>query len=422
MAYGGILGQTVDAFSKEQTLDNSTASLYGLGADAVPRDVLELLGDDRAGEYAKIGDIKVTVRTDLGENWLLCNGNAVDAMEYPGLYNISQIIRKDSYNTTASSAYVSFAGDYKFYYVSNDSYLQWENLNTGETGPVRGANSGYLRRNICIGNGFTVGLNDNDYNIIYRAGADMSDQKTPWTTKVVSNGNVVNYILFGGGYFIACLSDYSLWYSTNPNNWTQITKPSGVTAFYNIKFTNNLFIICGVDGKIYYSNSITSPNWQETNTGIAGEIYTIEYYNGTWVAGGRIASSYYFGCISTASEIDGIWTPGSQLSGVVYDVSHLDIGVWIILAINQYNSAGYLYVYENDMHTVIDNTTSTSFNNPNMSNTYYNKPSNLGVHTNSQYVVIVGNPNFYQNYTLNFSKLLPTISVDGAYAYIKAKE
>lgn len=33
----------------------------------------------------KVGDIKTTVRTDLGDDWLLCNGDSVDAEEYPEL-------------------------------------------------------------------------------------------------------------------------------------------------------------------------------------------------------------------------------------------------------------------------------------------------------------------------------------------------
>lgn len=45
MAYGGILGQSIesspvfnDYYTKQQTLSDSTATFYGLGADAVPDD------------------------------------------------------------------------------------------------------------------------------------------------------------------------------------------------------------------------------------------------------------------------------------------------------------------------------------------------------------------------------------------------
>ena len=44
MAYGAILGQTSDAFTKTQTLTSATAALFGLGTDAVPDDVLAWIG------------------------------------------------------------------------------------------------------------------------------------------------------------------------------------------------------------------------------------------------------------------------------------------------------------------------------------------------------------------------------------------
>ena len=39
-------------------------------------------------ETYSVGDIKVTTRTDLGENWLLCNGDTVDAGEYSALAKV----------------------------------------------------------------------------------------------------------------------------------------------------------------------------------------------------------------------------------------------------------------------------------------------------------------------------------------------
>lgn len=62
-------------------LQNSTAALYGLGGDAVPDDVFSMLPE----YFEPVGTIKTTVRTDLGENWLLCNGEQVDSVEYPDL-------------------------------------------------------------------------------------------------------------------------------------------------------------------------------------------------------------------------------------------------------------------------------------------------------------------------------------------------
>lgn len=36
----------------------------------------------------KVGDIKTTTRTDLGEKWLLCNGEPIEQMTYPELHNL----------------------------------------------------------------------------------------------------------------------------------------------------------------------------------------------------------------------------------------------------------------------------------------------------------------------------------------------
>ena len=44
MAYGGIIGQLTDAFTKAQTLSSTTAGLYGLGTNAVPDNVFAFLG------------------------------------------------------------------------------------------------------------------------------------------------------------------------------------------------------------------------------------------------------------------------------------------------------------------------------------------------------------------------------------------
>lgn len=44
--------------------------------------------DDEIIQVNKIGDIKITTRTDLGDNWLLCNGDSIDSTEYPELSQI----------------------------------------------------------------------------------------------------------------------------------------------------------------------------------------------------------------------------------------------------------------------------------------------------------------------------------------------
>ena len=43
MGYGGIIGQQFDGYTQNQTLTQAVAALYGLGTDAVPNDVFNIL-------------------------------------------------------------------------------------------------------------------------------------------------------------------------------------------------------------------------------------------------------------------------------------------------------------------------------------------------------------------------------------------
>lgn len=75
------ISQAGTPLNKDTLLKDATAALYGLGSDAVPDDVFSMLPE----YFEPVGTIKTTVRTDLGENWLLCNGEQVDSVEYPDL-------------------------------------------------------------------------------------------------------------------------------------------------------------------------------------------------------------------------------------------------------------------------------------------------------------------------------------------------
>lgn len=66
--------------NKQTLLTDETAVKLGLDpeSDPTPDEALNKLG-------GRIGDIKETLRTDLGEDWLLCNGDPVPDGEYPAL-------------------------------------------------------------------------------------------------------------------------------------------------------------------------------------------------------------------------------------------------------------------------------------------------------------------------------------------------
>ena len=62
-------------------LQDVTAEKYGLDNTAVPNDVFNLLCD--SPEH--IGDLKQSLRADIGDPWLLCNGEQFRTDDYPEL-------------------------------------------------------------------------------------------------------------------------------------------------------------------------------------------------------------------------------------------------------------------------------------------------------------------------------------------------
>lgn len=75
----------IESYLKHETLSNKTKTLYGLDASALPDDVFRYLKEHAS---PKIGDIKYTIRTDLNDDWALCNGDLYDPTAYPKLAEI----------------------------------------------------------------------------------------------------------------------------------------------------------------------------------------------------------------------------------------------------------------------------------------------------------------------------------------------
>lgn len=64
----------------QTTATAETKSLYGVPSDGTPDDVFQAIH--------AIGDIKVSIRSDLGESWILCNGEKIPSSTYPKLCEI----------------------------------------------------------------------------------------------------------------------------------------------------------------------------------------------------------------------------------------------------------------------------------------------------------------------------------------------
>ena len=77
----GEVEEEGDYFNKANMLQDVTAEKYGLDNTAVPNDVFNLLCD--SPEH--IGDLKQSLRADIGDPWLLCNGEQFRTDDYPEL-------------------------------------------------------------------------------------------------------------------------------------------------------------------------------------------------------------------------------------------------------------------------------------------------------------------------------------------------
>lgn len=86
------------ALNKANLFSDQTAAKYPDGTETVDG-ALSKIPD----MVAKIGDLRTTVRTDLGDDWLLCNGDEVSQNEYPQLYEKLMNVRfSNGWQTTSS--------------------------------------------------------------------------------------------------------------------------------------------------------------------------------------------------------------------------------------------------------------------------------------------------------------------------------
>ncbi|MEA3353938.1 MAG: LamG-like jellyroll fold domain-containing protein, partial [Campylobacterota bacterium] len=101
---------------------------------------------------------------------------------------------------------------------------------------------------------------------------------TPANFNNFASGGVI--MTYGNGKFI--LSGYQdyLYYSSDGINWTEVRVENAFWYGNDIKYLNNTFVIASGNKMVYSTDGI---NWTETNPGQA--TYSIEYFDGIWLAG-----------------------------------------------------------------------------------------------------------------------------------------
>ncbi|MDP4152585.1 MAG: tail fiber protein [Bacillota bacterium] len=219
-----------------------------------------------------VGDIKTTMRTDLGADWLLCNGSAFDSAEYPALASILPFSLSKPWVST------SFTG------TANNSKLATD------------------------GNIFAFF----DGKVIYYT-SDITSGS--WSSFTVSNAAAsITDIKYGGGYWCILCGGYYLYYAASiTGTWTLALNPSDPMGF--IKYINGSWFTCTNMGKLYYATTPNSTwNSKATNTS-SYELSDIAYGNGYYVAPVKGRNIFYY-----TTSLAGTWSSYTVTSATFYSV------------------------------------------------------------------------------------------------------
>lgn len=408
-----------------------------------------------------VGDIKTTVRTDLGEDWLLCKGEAVSAADYPELVNAmtgienKELATKEFWSGNSSVIKINCLKYANGYWVAGGCYFSnatfyakiayATSLNGPWTAKDIWSNYGNVCEITCIeyANGYWVvggSKNDQTSQIAYSTSLNGTWTDYPFS----SNLGKINCIAYDDGYWVAggtyldqtSGNKYSgvIYYTTSiTGSWTKVVVFNDSGNGYPSKINclihaNGYWVVGGVNryGSNAYEPIIayaTTPggNWTtlrvstipSSTDGITG----IGYANGYWVVCGRISSDT--GQIAYATSLNGPWT-----------IRNLDFND--IKGIAYINGEWFLCGRANIYYGTIAHSTS-----PGGQWLYLNLWGNPADYTGDSFVSCVEyadglfafggylkrSSSHYacMSYTTG-NGVLPAISLDGAYTYIKAKE
>lgn len=246
--------------TSQQVLLNDSDLADSLGLTNTDPTVNDALGAITDGTYETlpVGTVIETLRTDLGDNWVLTNGESLSGIDYPELYEIA--INTNEIGTHLGTIVGEIPG---YYSLTGATVINFtKNIN------------GYY---------FICGRDTNGYVWLMYA----TDPTESWTTVTIDSTNVFypTDIIYGNGYWVisgsrrvgaypgpytsyTSTTDLCIYYATSLNGtWTLNTSISDDSTVYvnggysSLAYGNGVFYIC-VPGEfgssaeyIYYANT-----------------------------------------------------------------------------------------------------------------------------------------------------------------------
>ena len=199
-----------------------------------------------------IGDTLTTARTDLDDNWLLCNGATVQSADYPFLSALMPGLQNGIYSS-----------------------LEMDFGSTISYGPYDMATDG---------NGTYVGTCGEGY-IVYTT--DINASSPVWTPKGIAGSAQLNGVCYGNGYWVVVGNSSSGRYATSPNgNWRPISLGSNIT-FKAVCYGNGYWVAIGQNRNLYYVSGTPDGSWTNASSNLSSSnyCYSIAYGNGFFVIG-----------------------------------------------------------------------------------------------------------------------------------------
>lgn len=391
---------------------------------------------------AKIGDIQITSRNDLGTSWLKCDGNLIGNKDYPELYdalrtksvnpdwrhNFSIKVKRSDVGVRieyGDGLYVAVCGD-STYYVSTDPLNSWIKYKTGDVGTE------LTLYDIKFANGIWVAAGSSSKTDTYAPIFTSDDPRNGFTIHnretLGFNQNVsykFEFIDYHNGAFVAA-GDSMLIKAEIPNEkWKIIEnrRPDGIDIFpLFFKVVGDYIVLTSNysgDNSIYFYEDVESI---PIRVQFDKTVQSVGFSDGKWLA--ILNSTYY---ISQNPLLNSSW---GKKTISWNNTGRSDITV--------HNGRFYIVIssYYNGPYRVL------STDSPENTGSWKNETSFNGQvegKSNTENIISVNNKLIvgisYGNYSENdlgiiaaadysqLNKMLPKINIsDGASAYIKALE
>lgn len=396
-----------------------------------------------SGSGFQVGDILTTVRTDLGEKWLLCNGEQVSAEDYgelrqafPYRPEIWKLLETDVLDGVIRSA--AYGNGY--WVVITGSNIAYT-TNPAEAWTVRSVDGVESIKRVTYVNGYFVLCGSKGYDAVIAYAKDPTGDwaaKTVWTG--TNGGNVARCVTYNNGYWVVGGVIYQsnakrgqIAYSTSlDREWTskQVFNSSSSEndGVVGIAYGNGYWVAIGSDssnyGYAYYTTDLGG-SWTGKKLDGFYKAKDITFANGLFaVAGCKYFSSNYYGAIAYAADPSSNWNYVKILKGSIssaYQIYPINSvvysdGCWVV---GGFDSDGAKIAYAADLADAWETV-----------NLWGSDAKNevLCVAHGERIWMAAGSEYESAEYLPKAAYvdpdvfMLPTISTDGAYTYIKALE